>query len=77
MHILKIQSSVTLGKLTRFLKNVSNYLPGPTYNPYFLDILVDMLPTGTERAEHIQIIITYAQEADNVIPDQLRLLVNR
>ena len=29
----------------------------------------------TERAEHIQIIITSTQEADNVIPYQLRLLV--
>ena len=29
------------------------------------------LHTGTERAEHIQIIITSAQKADNVIPDQV------
>ena len=32
---------------------------------------------GTERAEHIRIIITSAQEADNMIPDQLRILVKR
>ena len=31
---------------------------------------------GTERAEHIQIIITFTQKADNVIPEQLGLLVN-
>ena len=30
---------------------------------------------GTEREEHIQLIITLAQEADNVIPHQVRLLV--
>ena len=32
---------------------------------------------GTERAEHKQIIITSAQKADNVIPDQIRKLVER
>ena len=31
--------------------------------------------TGTERAEHNQIIITSAQEVDNVIQDQIWLLV--
>ena len=33
--------------------------------------------TGTEYSEHIQIIITSAQEADNVIPYQLQILVKR
>ena len=31
-----------------------------------------MLHAGTEFAEHIQIILTSAQKADNVIPDQVR-----
>ena len=41
-----------------------------------MGVCVFVSHTGTERAEHKKIIITSAQEADNVIPDQLRLLVN-
>ena len=41
-----------------------------------LDKSIDsVLQVGTEHVEHIQIIITSAQEADNVIPNQVRLLV--
>ena len=35
----------------------------------------DLSHAGTERAEHIQIIITSAQEADNLILDQVQGLV--
>ena len=34
-----------------------------------------VLHAGTERAEHIQIITTSAQEMNNVIPNKVRLLV--
>ena len=35
------------------------------------------LHTSNGRAEHIQIIITSAQEVDNLMPYQLRLLVKK
>ena len=37
--------------------------------------LDDVPHAGTERAEHIHIIITFVQEADNMKLDQLQLLV--
>ena len=39
--------------------------------------VVHVLHAGTERAKHTHIITTSAQEADNVIQDQVRKLVKR
>ena len=40
---------------------VEPHFHGPRFHPH-------LSHTGTERAEHIHIIITSAQETDNVIP---------
>ena len=70
-------------------KRFVGYPLTPTYKLYPEDTLeVDYVPlgrlilklsmffAGTENSEHIQTIMTYTQEADNVIQDQLHLLVN-
>ena len=40
-------------------------------SPMVLATVEVVYHTGTERAKHIQIIITFTQKVDNVIPDQL------
>ena len=39
--------------------------------------MVHMLHAGTEYAKHTHILIISVQDADNLIPDQLRWLVKR
>ena len=52
--------------------NISRSVEAPKLSETF-NILPYLHPlhAGTEGAEHIQIIITYAQEAYNIIPDQI------
>ena len=42
-----------------------------------LFLVEQMYHNGTERTEHIHIVLKSAQEAYNVIPDQLWLLIKR
>ena len=73
----------SLGYLTSLLIDIYFTLSTNTicYVPQSESILLTsayvsfLLHAVNERTEHIRILITSAQEAENAIPDQLRLLV--